>query len=430
MRQLTITVPSGKSEIVTKAAKEHNAKNIVHLQNQEHEVITLHLNNDILGSFLGALEEIPEAEISFFPSGVIALYPPANEVPERVTHVTNRSPIEVYMGGLQSMGTKKGMIGYAIAAGAVVWIGLYTNTMYLLTASMLIAPFGGPAMNAAIATSSGNGSLLRQSLMRYFLALAITIAITFILSLIFQLKFPTPFMASISQISQVTALLPLFAGMAGALNLIQSERASLVSGAAVGVLVAASMALPAGIAGMAMAIGRWDMVVSGLFLVLLQLAGINFSAALVFRFYGKLKTTGPRFFKGKEMVYGVSMIASVLLASGLIFWQLSNKPNLERSSIEALVAEEMKLALKEKLPEIKVINAKANFTRSQVEGMNPLMCEIAFIKSEKCFATADSVLKRQVLQVAKNGISQGKYNITPLFEVTLLDRGADIASNQ
>ena len=59
------------------------------------------------------------------------------------------------------------------------------------------------------------------------------------------------------------------AGAAGAINLMQSERSSLVSGAATGMLVAASLAPPAGIIGMAAAIGRWDMAVSGLFLLLL-----------------------------------------------------------------------------------------------------------------------------------------------------------------
>jgi uncharacterized membrane protein len=36
---------------------------------------------------------------------------------------------------------------------------------------MLIAPFAGPAMNAAIATARGDGKLLRRSLFRYFSAL-------------------------------------------------------------------------------------------------------------------------------------------------------------------------------------------------------------------------------------------------------------------
>jgi uncharacterized membrane protein len=85
-------------------------------------------------------------------------------------------------------------------------------------------------------------------------------------------------MISTSMISSVTVLLPLVAGAAGALNLSQSDRSSLVSGAATGMLVAASLAPPAGTIGMASAIGEWDLVRTGVFVLLLQLVGINLSA--------------------------------------------------------------------------------------------------------------------------------------------------------
>ena len=49
-----------------------------------------------------------------------------------------------------------------------------------------------------------------------------------------------------------------------------------------GLLVAASLAPPAGLIGMAGAIGEWDMVVSAVFLLLLQLVGINLAGAAVF----------------------------------------------------------------------------------------------------------------------------------------------------
>jgi hypothetical protein len=48
-------------------------------------------------------------------------------------------------------------------------------------------------------------------------------------------------------------------GAAGALNLCQSERSSLVSGAATGMLVAASLAPQAGLIRMGAAIGEWEM---------------------------------------------------------------------------------------------------------------------------------------------------------------------------
>jgi uncharacterized hydrophobic protein (TIGR00271 family) len=163
-----------------------------------------------------------------------------------------------------------GFLSYAGLAGVVVWIGLFTETVYLLTAAMLIAPFAGPAMNAALATARGDAELLGRSVARYFAALALTIAVAFALSLLLQQQIATGLMIQTSFLSSVAVLLPLTAGAAGALNLCQSERSSLVSGAATGMLVAASLAPPAGLVGMGAAIGEWDMVKSAAFLLILR----------------------------------------------------------------------------------------------------------------------------------------------------------------
>ncbi len=99
----------------------------------------------------------------------------------------------------------------------------------------------------------------------------------------------------------------------------------MVSGAAVGMLVAASLAPPAGLVGMASAIGRWDMAISGLFLLLLQLAGINFTAAILFRVFG-LSTAGPRYNRGKQWVFPSAIATTVVALAGLLSWQLTNPP--------------------------------------------------------------------------------------------------------
>lgn len=48
-----------------------------------------------------------------------------------------RSPIEVFLFGLQSVGLWKRFLAYTAVAGIVAW-GLCTNTGYLLLAAMLI----------------------------------------------------------------------------------------------------------------------------------------------------------------------------------------------------------------------------------------------------------------------------------------------------
>ena len=288
MRQLTVRVPRGSGEKVLAAARDLGGANLAGMEataeGKPFDLVLAHVPNAQVGPLLDALEGEPDLHVTLLPQGVITLRPPASEAPDQATDVDPRSPIEVFLGGLQSVGSWTAFLGYAVAAGIVVWVGLFTNTVYLLTAAMLIAPFAGPAMNAALATARGDATLLGRALGRYFAALAVTISVAGALSLVLGQHVATNMMVSTSTLSSVAVLLPIVAGAAGALNLCQSERSSLVSGAATGMLVAASLAPPAGVVGMGAAVGEWDMVKSAGFVLLLQLVGINFSGAVVLPF--------------------------------------------------------------------------------------------------------------------------------------------------
>ncbi len=290
MRQLLIQVPRGYGKAVLETAKSFDGANLALFEatgsDGAIDLAIAHISNSKVEGLLGELQSLPQLHVTLIPQGVMALQPPPEDAARQVTNVELRSPIEIFLAGLQSVGSWKGFLGYAAAAGVVVWIGLYTNTNYLLVAAMLIAPFAGPAMNLAIATARGDVTLLKRSLLRYFSALAVTILVALALSLILRQEIPTSQMVQTSELSSVAVLLPLAAGAAGALNLVQSERSSLVSGASVGMLVAASLAPPAGLIGMAIAISRWDMAISGLFVLLLQLVGINLTATMLFRVFG------------------------------------------------------------------------------------------------------------------------------------------------
>jgi len=116
-----------------------------------------HISNSKVEGLLGELQSLPQLRVTLIPQGVMALQPPPEEAPQQLINVELRSPIEIFLAGLQRVGSWKGFLGYAAAAGVVVWIGLYTNTNYLLFAAMLIAPFAGPAMNLAIALGMVQG---------------------------------------------------------------------------------------------------------------------------------------------------------------------------------------------------------------------------------------------------------------------------------
>lgn len=421
MRQLIVQVPQGHGKEVLKLAQKHQGTNLAQIEaangDRPLDLVIVHISNREVEDFLGQLEQLPEVQITLLPSGIMALHPPVNKAAEQVTNVEFRSPVEIFLSGLQSVGSWKGFLGYAALAGVVVWIGLYTNTSYLLTAAMLIAPFAGPAMNVALATARGDRKLLRRSLVRYFAALAVTISVAIILSLLFQQSTATPQMVERSQVSVTAILLPLAAGAAGALNLVQSERSSLVSGAATGMLVAASLAPPAGIVGMAIAIGRWDMVTGGAFLLLLQLCGINLSAALLFRGVG-LSTQGARYTRGKKAVFPIALVITILALTGLLTWQLVNSPNLQRASLAQRANAEVQQMVEQE-PAAQLVESNVRFTRSSIGGQNTLLT-VLYVQRSSDATESDATIRDRLTEAIQTRLTQQYQNVTPLVSVNVL----------
>jgi uncharacterized hydrophobic protein (TIGR00271 family) len=425
VRQLLVQVPRGCGKEVLSIAKAHNGVNLACLEatglESTLDLVIIHVSNRKIEDLLAALEPIPDLHLTLLPHGVIALRPPASETPEQVRNVQPRSPIEVFIGGLQSVGSWKGFLGYAVAAGIVVWIGLFTNTTYLLVAAMLLAPFAGPAMNVAIATARGDRQLLKLSLWRYIVALAVAIGVAALLSLVLRQEIATNSMIERSQISAVATLLPLAAGAAGALQLMQSERSSLVSGAAVGMLVAASLAPPAGIVGMSAAIGRWDLAVDGVFLLLLQLVGINLSAAIVFRVYG-ISAQGARYKRGKRWMFPIVLAFTIVTLAGLLTWQFANSPNLQRSSLAQRANSEVQEVVEQSnLAEL--VEANLRFTRSDIQGKDTLLGTV-YVQRQPSVTLSDEEISDRLTQEIQTRLLDQGFNMTPLIEVTILEAPA------
>ncbi len=381
------------------------------------EVVTVHLSNERVSSFIADLSKYEEAEITLIPRGVITMYPPQSDAPDQVADVTYRSPIEIFLGGLQSVGSKVGLLAYSVVGGMLVWVGFYTNTSYLLVAAMLVAPFAGPAMNAAIGAAAGKAGLLKQSLLRYFMAIGASILITYLLSLLIGQEHATPMMVEVSHISQVTILLPIAAGIAGGVNLVQSERDSLVAGAAVGMLVAASLAPPTGLIGMALNFGNWQLIRSGVFLLLFQLVVIQFTAALVFRYLGKVSVKGVRFADGKESVFWGSLLVSGLVIAGMLYWQFNQQPSLQKASLSTQITEVMRAELK-KMKEIETIEVSARFTRGTLPNLNPVICDLYLYNRND--SLTDEQVKQVVRDVLYERIKAKGWNADPMFNITML----------
>lgn len=411
MRQLIIKIPIGNKKEVLELVEKFKGRNSIHLEEEKNDVFMIFLPNQMVNDFLKHLDEFEKPEINLIPRGVITLYPPASDAPDQVADVQPKSSLEIYLGGIQSVGSIKGLIGYSIAAGIIVWIGLYTTSVFLLIAAMLVAPFAGPAMNAALATAAGKKDLLKSSLERYVLAIGTGILVSFLMTVLFPLKTLTPIIVEISQVSKVAILLPLVSGFAGAINIVQSERDSLVSGAAVGILVAAALAPPVGLIGAGLYMADWEIVWSSVFRVVLQLLGIHIAATLVFYFYGKVTPGGVRFLQGsKKMTWFAS--GFVILAIGvMMFWQFSQPPFLRKASMNTELTELLASEL-EKLENIEVISKEVSFTQTKIEGKSTVRYDVTVLPKNDKLPEAD--LKSAIIDHLKKNI---KYQDDYLHEV-------------
>lgn len=425
MRQLIIKVPSGQGGKVLELAEKQEGVNLAQIdasdRQRAYDLVIVYVPNDKVGPLLGAFEKLPDVGVTIFPHSVIPMSPPGEDVPAYIKEVNERSPIEVWLNGLQSIGSWRGFIGYTVAAGIIVWIGMFTNTIYLLVAAMLIAPFAGPAMNLAIATASGDKTLVWRNLLRYFVALTLTILIAAAISLLVRPETVTPTMVAVSEISTMAVLLPLVGGAAGALNLMQAENNSLVSGTAVGLLIAASLAPPAGLIGMAGAMGRWDMAQNGAFLLVLQLAGINFGGSLLFRAYG-LRATRKRYERGTPAIFYLSLAASTLILAGLLAWQLATSPQLQRATVAQQAVDDVQAVVDESDLAL-LVEANLRFTRPRIEDQNTLL-GVIYVQRRPEVTLSNQEIGQDLTRAIQQRILEQGYNVEPVIEVTVLEPAA------
>ena len=160
MRQLLIEIQRGKGqEVLELAAQKFQGVNLSSIEANSTrgtiDLVVAHIPNSQVEEFLGELEDYEELHVTLTPQGTMPLQPPVDRIPDEVVDPEPQSPLEIFLAGLQSVGSWNGFVSYAIVGGIIVWIGLFTNSSFLLVASMLIAPFAGPAMNFAIATARG-----------------------------------------------------------------------------------------------------------------------------------------------------------------------------------------------------------------------------------------------------------------------------------
>jgi uncharacterized membrane protein len=160
------------------------------------------------------------------------------------------------------------------------------------------------------------------------------------------------------------------------------------------------------------------MVTSGLFLLLLQLCGINLAGAIVFRAFG-LKARGVRFERGRKRLFPVTLGVTLLALVGLLVLQFSSSPEFRRTTR----AQRATVSVHEAIAEAglgRLIEADVRFTRAGIPGQNTLLGDIYVQRAQRADASSEEV--RAALQRAIEArLLRDEPNVTPLMNVVVLD---------
>lgn len=422
MRQVFIQVTGEHGDIAKTVIQAYSPINLTQLQAEDDAgptwLFIANVSNRKIEALFDELQSIPRVRITLVPQGIFAFRLATPHIPDQVTDIELLSPVEVFLSGLQSIGSWKGFLGYAVAASVLVWIGLLMNSVVLLIAGMLVSPFASPAMNLAIATARSDITLLRHSLLRYGAAIATAIIVSAGLTVLLDINLITRQMDIMGQVSEWAVLIPLVVGVGGALSMMQSNSSSLVSGTVSGLLVAASLAPPVVLIGVGTGMGEWDMVRTAVFVVLLQLVGINLAGALVLRL-NNVKSENSPYERGQRWLFPIGISVTLLALVGLLIWQRADAVELERASLAQKAAMHIRTVVDQE-PSVDLIELQTRFTRTDIAGQNSLLV-LLYVQPRTGTAISVEEIRSRLRGAIQAKLRDGGYDLTPLIDISVLD---------
>ncbi len=323
--------------------------------------VLINVPNDQVGPLLAGLEEaVGDAEFAIPAGETMPVSTPIGDVREQLKDVSTRSTLELVLDVLQSVGSWKGMLLYAVISGMVAAYGVIFNLSFLLTAAMLIAPLGAPVMVCVVGVALGDLWMVRRGAVRFFVSLLVLAGAAAVLGLVYGLRQSTAMMETLTNLSVWSAMLGVVGGAAGAQALIQAERDSMVTATATGFLVAVSLSPPSAVLGLAAALGRWDYVVLMVFLIAVTFTGIIAGGWASLRVQG-VHQGRPSAGRGSSGIARALVATTVVLLAGLVAWQTQRGPRYQKAD-RARSASQLAKDAVTAVPGYRLIDVDASFT--------------------------------------------------------------------
>lgn len=172
-------------------------------------------------------------------------------------------------------------IALVVLSTLVAAIGLVENNVAVIIGAMVIAPLLGPNLAFGLATALGDRDLAGQSLLSMVVGLALAIALSFLLGLIWSPELTSPELVARTTVGLDSIALALASGAAAVMSLTSG-----VSSVLVGVMVAVALLPPAATVGLMLSGGQMNLAEGAALLLAVNIVSVNLAAKVVFLIKG------------------------------------------------------------------------------------------------------------------------------------------------
>ncbi len=245
MKTIHILIPRDKKQIVETVLNSLEIK-YSSIEDKSNALIMITLPDEVVESVTDEIKKVGVGTLygyyHIFTSEVSSM--PKEIISEDIAEVlgkTKRISREEIISSVRDMAElNRSYILYSILAAILAALGLLSNNVVMIIASMIVAPYMGPIVGTSIGIVTNDSELKKESFTSGATGIGIAIIIGFIVT------FVTPFYSTNSAIllrsnpTYLDLIFALVAGLAAALSV-----ASVTSLTLIGVAIAASLAPPA-----------------------------------------------------------------------------------------------------------------------------------------------------------------------------------------
>ncbi|MGQ3411583.1 TIGR00341 family protein [Natrinema sp. LN54] len=239
-----------------------------------------------------------------------------------------------------------------IISAVVATAGLLLDSPAVVVGSMVIAPLIGPALGASVGTVIDDEELFVESVTYQILGVVLAIAAAAIFALVVRMTNIVPpdlVLANVGEISErlapdlLSLAIALGAGIAGVVSIATGTSVALV-----GVMIAAALIPPAGVAGITLAWGQPTAAIGATVLVLVNLLSVNLAGLLTLWYAGyrpeNLFSLGETEQRVRHRIVGLVVIVLVfaVFLGGITYasYETGNFEQDARDEVEQVLAQD------------------------------------------------------------------------------------------